>query len=463
VISQPSAPPLSYTGQILSRAVTFRFALDPNIEQKTLLAKCAGARRYTLNHHLARVKTNLEVRAAERDAVTEVVTVAKLLTPSLSWSGFSFINEFNAWKNGTLDDSLVDDDGTRGLKWRHELPADVFECASVDAAQALENFAASRRGERLGAVVGFPRFQVKGKVTPSFRLRNRMSAVNHPSSQAIRFSDSTHIRFPKIGPLRLFGSTRKVRRMIDDGRFHIYSATLNQRAGRWFVSLTGVATQLHQAERSGSTRHQLPIGVDRGITALCVAADANGTPIMRFEGVKTLREAQAKLKAANQSLARTTPGSKGRERARARLAKTHREVVNKRRHLVHQVSKTLVRQAQVIALEDLNVAGMMKNRRLAKSISDAAMGELARQILYKAKWHDVEVRMVDRFYPSSRTCSGCRSVKRELNLDERVYVCSHCDLVIDRDLNAAINLARWQPKESIARVNPTREPLLTKT
>ena len=455
VTSRPTAPTISHSGQVLSRAVTFQFALDPNVEQKILLAKCAGARRFTVNHHLARVKANLDARSAEREASLDDATPAEPLTPSLSWSGFSFINEFNASKNGESDDSLLNDDGTRGLIWRHELPGDVFECASMDAARALENFATSRRGERSGTPVGFPRFQAKGRVTPSFRLRNRATSGQAPSSQPIRFCDPSHLRLPKFGPVKVFGPTRQVRRMIDAGRFHVYSATLTERAGRWIVSLTGAAAELHQAERSRSTRHPIPVGVDRGITSLAVAADANGVPFGIFEGVKTLREAQRTLKAANQALARTTPVSKGRERARSRLAKTHRKVANTRRHLVHQVSKRLVMRAQVIVLEDLNVAGMMRNRHLAKSISDAAMGEFARQILYKAKWHGVEVRVADRFFPSSKICSGCGEVKRELNLTERNYCCTRCDLVIDRDLNAAINLARWRPKEP-----PTEAPLV---
>jgi putative transposase len=395
--------PISHTGQVLSRAITFQFALDPNVEQRILLAKCAGARRFTVNHHLARVKANLDARSSEREAISDRGAPSELLTPSLSWSGFSFINEFNAWKNGKSDDSPINDDGDCGLSWRHELPGDVFECASVDAARALENFAASRRGERSGALVGFPRFQAKGKVTPSFRLRNRATSGQSPTSQPVRFCDPSHLRLPKFGPVKLFGPTRRVRRMIDAGRFHVYSATISQRAGRWIVSLTGVAAELHQTERSRGTRHAVPVGVDRGITSLCVAADANGSLFEIFEGVKLLREAQRKLKAANQALARTTPRSKGRQRARARLATTHRKVANTRRHLVHQASKTLVTRARVLVLEDLNVAGMLKNRHLAKSISDAAIGELSRQILYKAKWHGVEVRMVDRFYPSSKT------------------------------------------------------------
>jgi putative transposase len=193
--------------------------------------------------------------------------------------------------------------------------------------------------------------------------------------------------------------------MIERGRFHVHSATLTKRAGKWSVSLTGMAADLHQAERSRSTRHPVPVGVDRGIKSLAVAvaADANGIHFDVFEGVKTMREAQGTLKAANQVLARTTPGSKGRERARLRLAKTHRKIANTRRHLIHQASKTLVSRAQVLVLEDLNVAGMVTNRHLAKSISDAGMGELARQICYKARWRGVKVRMADPFFPSSKT------------------------------------------------------------
>jgi putative transposase len=444
---RPTTPLISQTGEVLSRAVTFQFALDPLAEQKILLAKCAGARRFTVNHHLARVKANLEARSVRRESVSDGEAPSESLTLSLSWSGFSFINEFNAWKNGKSDDSPFNEDGTRGLSWRHEIPGDVFECASVDAARALENFSASRRSDRRGAPVSFPCFQVKGKLTLSFRLRNHATPGQAPSSQPIRFCDPSHLRLPKFGPVKLFGPTRKVRQMIEGGRFHVYSTTITERAGRWTVSLTGVAAELHQAERSRATRHIVPVGVDRGITFLAVAADANGTPFEIFEGVKTLREAQRTLKVANQALARTTPGSKGRERARVRLAKTHRKIANRRRHLIHQVSKTLVTKCQVIVIEDLNIADMVPNRNLAKSISGAAMGELSSQIVYRAKWHGVEVRVANRFFPSSKTCSGCGEIKSELNLSDRTYSCDACGLVTDRDLNAAINLSRWRPKE----------------
>jgi putative transposase len=123
----------------------------------------------------------------------------------------------------------------------------------------------------------------------------------------------------------------------------------------------------------------------------------------------------------------------------------------------------LVDRAQVLVIEDLNVAGMVKNRHLARSISESAMGELSRQLLYKARWHGVEVRVADRYFPSSKNCSRCGEVKSELDLSERTYSCGACGLVIDRDLNAAINLARWRPKEPSAEIlpAPTRIPLLS--
>ncbi len=96
--------PKSHTGQVLSRSVTFQFALDANVEQRVLLAQCAGARRFTVNHHLARVKANLDARSTEREVLSESGNPCEPSTPSLSWSGFSFINEFNAWKNGQSDD-----------------------------------------------------------------------------------------------------------------------------------------------------------------------------------------------------------------------------------------------------------------------------------------------------------------------------------------------------------------------
>jgi putative transposase len=134
--------------------MAFKFALDLTAQQSQGLFRCAGARRFAYNHHIGRVKDNLSARAAEGQAGTP----KDKMTPALSWSAVSFINEFNAWKAGRLDYSPVAEDGTKGLAWRGEVPADVFECASVDAATALKNYSSSAIGARAGVKVGFPGF-----------------------------------------------------------------------------------------------------------------------------------------------------------------------------------------------------------------------------------------------------------------------------------------------------------------
>jgi hypothetical protein len=174
-------PLRSATGAPLTREVTFKFALDPTQVQERALFAHAGAARFAFNHHLARIKANLDQREAEKS----YGMTGDELTASLSWSKFSFINEFNAWKNGQLDTSPINGDGTLGLPWRGEVSQDVFECASVNAAQALGNFSDARTGRRAGKAVGFPKFKSRHKSVPSFRLRNRAKAGSAQQSGSL--------------------------------------------------------------------------------------------------------------------------------------------------------------------------------------------------------------------------------------------------------------------------------------
>ena len=135
----------------------------------------------------------------------------------------SFINECNAWKNGQLDTSPVNEDGTRGLAWRHEVPADLFECASVDAAQALANFSNSVKGVRKGKKAGFARFKSKHHSTPAFRLRSKSKPG---ASSPVRVAGPHTIRLQKLGEVRVHGCTRELRRMMSAGRFHVQSVTV---------------------------------------------------------------------------------------------------------------------------------------------------------------------------------------------------------------------------------------------
>ncbi len=252
-----------------------------------------------------------------------------------------------------------------------------------------------------------------------------------------------------LGEVRLHGCGRQTAKMMAKGRFHIYSASFSFRAGRWYVSLAGVAAPFHHQRRSADGRHPVPVGADRGLKSLIVSAGADGELYKSWEGVKPLRQSQDKLRRANKAFSRTKEGSAGRAKARARLAKLHRHIALQRSHVAHQASYDLATGVAVLCTEDLYVKGMMANQHLAKAIADAAMGEAGKRLFYKCNWYGVDFHLADRWYASSKTCSGCAHKKERLDLSERTYRCEHCGLVIDRDLNAAINLARWPALQTI--------------
>ena len=433
---------VSHTGVPLDRSTTFRFTLDPNRGQGQRLLAHAGAARLAYNHQLGRVRANLDQRAAERSYGIADAD----LTPSLSWSKVSFINEMNAWKDGRAPDARVsvDDAGNevRGLPWRDEVSTDVFECASVNAAQALVNWSTSRTGARAGRAAGFPRFKSRHKTAPAFRLRAKY-AEGKPSP--VRPTGPRSIRFPKLGSLRVHEHTGKLAKLLAAGRLHVYAASFRFERGRWVVAITGVAAQFHHLRRTPQGRHQGRVGVDLGVKTLAVVADEHGRVLHAHEGVKALQHAQARLKVANQRYARTKPDSAGRKKAARRLGKHHARVAHLRRNLLHQITTELARGYTSITIENLNAAGMLHNRKLARVVSDAAFGEFRRQLVYKTAWYGTELVIADRWFPSSKTCSHCGSIDPDLTLSDRVYQCDDCGLVLDRDINAAINLARYTP------------------
>jgi putative transposase len=438
-------PPLvSYSGVPLTRSVTFRFTLDPTREQRQQLLAHAGASRLAFNHQIGRVKANLDQRAAERSyGIAEAD-----LTPSLSWSKVSLINHMNAWKDGREPSARVNGDGSRGLAWRGEVSADVFETASVNAAQALKNWSDSRKGARAGTAAGFPKFKSRHKTTPAFRLRSR----SKPGQTApVRPVAARVMRFPKLGELRVHEHTGRLAKMLERGRFHAYAAAFRYERGRWVVSVTGIAAEFHHQRRStspGAGRHQARVGVDLGVKTLAVVADENGRLLQAYQGVKALQHAQARLKLANQALSRTKKGSNGRKKAARRLGKMHGRVAAVRRNLLHRITAELARGYTSVTIEDLNAAGMLQLRSLARHVSDASFGEFRRQLEYKCAWYGTELVVSDRWFPSSKTCSGCGAIDPDLTLSDRTYACTGCALVIDRDLNAAINLARYTPGEA---------------
>ncbi len=437
---EASAALVSHTGARLTRATTFRFTLDPNREQHQQLLAHAGAARLAYNHHLGRAKANLDQRAAERSyGIAEVD-----LTPSLSWSKMSFINHMNAWKDGRAADARVshDEDGTeiRGLAWRGEVSADAFECASVNAAQALANWAKSRTGERAGKAAGFPRFKSRHRTAPAFRVRSKSKPGQ---TSPVRPVGSRTIRFPKLGELRVHEHTGKLAKLFTGGRFHVYAASFRYERGRWIVAITGVAAELHHQRRSPKNRHPARVGVDLGVKTLAVVADEHGRQLQAWAGVKALQHAQVRLSLANQRYSRTKRDSGGRKKAARRLGRIHARVTHLRRNLLHHITTELARGYTSVTIEDLNAAGMLANRRLARVVSDAAFGEFRHQLAYKAAWYGTKLIVADRWFPSSKTCSGCGAIDPDLTLSDRIYSCGACGLILDRDVNAAVNLARY--------------------
>ena len=160
-----------------------------------------------------------------------------------------------------------------------------------------------------------------------------------------------------------------------------------------------------------------------------------------YENPKTLYKYERKLKLLDRRVSRKIKGSKNREKAKLIRAKTHEKIARIREHYLHEVTTELARtKPVVIVIEDLNVSGMKKNHHLAKAISDASFAEFRRMLEYKCAWYGSELVVVDRFFPSSKTCSNCGAIKDDLMLNDRIFKCSDCGFEIDRDLNAAINL-----------------------
>ncbi|MGB8208552.1 MAG: RNA-guided endonuclease TnpB family protein, partial [Mycobacterium sp.] len=369
------------------------------------------------------------------------------------WTAFDLINVFNTWKQSedagrvfAIDATGEADVVVTGLPWRAEVCQQVFEEAAVDCGRALAAWSDSRSGKRKGKKVGFPRFKKKTGVVPSFRLRTK-----HPKGRLpdIRVGDNHRRRsvtLPRIGTVRVYDDTRRLRRMITKKRAKISYATVSRHAGRWWVSLNVQAVGLHVARHHqlrADGDHRGWVGVDRGLTAFLVAATPDGQEVARTtDAPKALAAGMKRQRRLAKSLSRKQKGSHRRRKAAAKLARHHYYVANVRRHFLHQVSNELVKTHDRLVIEGLNVSGMLANHRLARAISDAGWAEFGRLLGYKQAWREGTLLVADRWYPSSRLCPQCGAINGSLKLVDRVFTCS-CGHSADRDTNAAVNLARW--------------------
>ena len=370
-----------------------KVALDPSPAQERLLLSHAGAARFAFNAGLAHVKEAIEAGVKPE------------------WSFYSLVR----WWNANKDALAVGDDG---VPWWAENSKEAANTGLRSLASALSNWSKSRRGARKGRRVGFPRFKAKDRVTPRFAYTTgRFGLIQ---------GDPKALKLPRVGRVHCM---ENVAERVGDAR--VLRMTVSRRAGRWFAALT--------VERDDKPVTKPPkggaVGIDLGIKTLATLSD--GTVI---ENPRYLRKSERRLKRAQKALSRKVKGSKRCANARAKVARLHAHVANQRSDAMHKLTTRLARTYSDVSVEDLNAAGMVKNHRLAKAIMDAAFGEFRRQLEYKTARSGAALHVVDRWYPSSKTCSRCGRVKAKLSLNERIYRCDGCGLVMDRDLNAAVNI-----------------------
>ncbi|TVZ04983.1 transposase [Trebonia kvetii] len=311
-----------------------------------------------------------------------------------------------------------------GLAWWEQNSKCAYQEAFRDLDRALRDFVRSSKGERKGRRLGFPRFKKKGYCRDSFRLTG-----------TLRCGRGT-VTLPRLGVIRTHEPTRKLARRLEDGTARILSATVSRRAQRWFVSFT---VEVDRAEPARHARPGTAAGVDLGVKALLTAVDDTGA-VITIPGPRPLKAGLRRLRRAARAHARKKPGSAGRRKAAARLARQHARIANLRADALHKATTILAARYETIVAEDLNVAGMTRNRRLARALSDQGFGTARRMLAYKTAWRGGRLVLADRWYPSTKTCSACGTVKAKLALAERIYRCDACGLVLDRDVNAARNL-----------------------
>lgn len=283
--------------------------------------------------------------------------------------------------------------------WIAEVTKCVVDTAFENLNTAFRNFFRTKNGKT------YPKFHKKG-VKDSFTIDNTKFVV-----------DGRKIRIPKLGWVR----------MTEELRFNgkIMSATIKRRADRWFVSIAVEVADVSESQASGV------VGVDLGIKTLATLSD--GTV---FENPKTYYRYDKQLRRAQKSLSRKKKGSKNRAKAKLKLSKIHYRISCVVGDYIHKMVRHVANNYHTVVLEDLNVKGMLRNRHLSKAVSRSNFHKIRQLLQYKCG----DIRLVDRFYPSSKTCSSCGKVK-DMPLRLRTYDCE-CGLSLDRDLNAALNILR---------------------
>lgn len=393
----------------------FSFLLDPTPTQRQLLSSHTGATRFCHNFLLGLIMENWKENRERKEAGEEVTKEDFL--------GCRQLDLQKIWYQRRAESA----------PWFTQNASSTYNYAQVHLAQAFSNYFAGR--------ARVPKFKSKGR-GESFTLAGGSTGL----------VDSHHVRLSRIGEIKTYESMRKLHRHLERGSARIMSATICERRGKYTVSFTAEMSRVIPMPRSP----ERVVGIDVGLSTLYAGAAPGGAHLLSVANPRHYLKHQARLARAQRVASRRQGPRKGVvpsnrwRRANARVQNVHGDIANARKNLIHETTSMLTKNYDRIVVEDLNVKGMLANHSLAKHISDAGWGEFVRQLEYKAPWYGSTVVRADRFYPSSRTCSSCGAVKAKLPLEIRTYHCEACGLTLDRDLNAAINLARWTSQATSA-------------
>lgn len=367
--------------------------LKPNNKQSTHFKQACGVARFAYNWALAEWQNQYEADKNYRDDCKTLglpIDNLKLNKPNES----KLRKQLNAIK-----------------REKYPFMLDVTKCAPQIAIMQLGNaFKRFFKGESK-----YPQFRKKG-VNERFSLSNDQFKLT-------KVNNKPFIQVPKLGLVRMRENLRF------DGK--ILSAKIFTKGGKWFVS---IAVELAETQKFLPKTNK-SVGLDLGITDLAVLSNGE-----KIKAPKPLKIKLKKLQRLSKSLSRKQKGSNNRAKAKTKLSRLHYKIGCIRKDFLHKLTSKLVSQFDLICIEDLNVKGMVKNKRLSRAISDLGFYELKRQLIYKANQSGKTVKSVDKFYPSSKTCSYCGFKLESLPLSVRTWTCQDCNTTHDRDINASINI-----------------------